>query len=138
MEVAPPEERSILVAGVPLDSYLTRFEWNEAKYPPRRPLRELLDRIVEDVSKVDEELKQRVSEYQVLRSQLSGLARKAQGSLAVKDLATIFTHPESQLVETENLTSVAVCVPKYGQAEFLKRFAMDSRDFHTELIVDLM
>ena len=43
--------------GVPPDTYLERFAWNEAKYPPRRPLKETVAAITETAQKLEDELK---------------------------------------------------------------------------------
>ena len=47
----------ILVEGQTPDNYLERFSWDEAKYPPRRPLQETVGTITETVQKLEEELK---------------------------------------------------------------------------------
>ena len=47
------------VEGVPPDTYLERFAWNEAKYPPRRPLKETVAAITETAQKLEDELKAR-------------------------------------------------------------------------------
>ena len=48
------------VEGVPPDTYLERFAWNEAKYPPRRPLKETVAAITENAQKLEDELKARL------------------------------------------------------------------------------
>jgi V-type H+-transporting ATPase subunit C len=37
--------------------YLTRFKWDEAKFPSRRPLKETVDKIMEIVARVEDDLK---------------------------------------------------------------------------------
>jgi len=51
--------RQVTVEGVPPDTYLERFAWNEAKYPPRRPLKETVAAITETAQKLEDELKAR-------------------------------------------------------------------------------
>ena len=51
------------VEGVPPDTYLERFAWNEAKYPPRRPLKETVAAITETAQKLEDELKARRAEH---------------------------------------------------------------------------
>ncbi|CAI9757324.1 unnamed protein product [Fraxinus pennsylvanica] len=48
---------SLTVDGVPVDSYLTRFVWDEAKYPTMSPLREIVDGIHVQVAKIEDDLK---------------------------------------------------------------------------------
>jgi len=51
-----------------LESYLTRFAWDEAKYPHRKPLKETVDKITETVGKIDDDLKLKVTEYNTLKA----------------------------------------------------------------------
>jgi hypothetical protein len=37
--------------------YLTRFKWDEAKFPSRRPLKETVEKIMEIVARVEDDLK---------------------------------------------------------------------------------
>ncbi|CAL5440636.1 unnamed protein product [Camellia sinensis] len=48
---------SLTVDGVPVDSYLTRFVWDEARYPTMSPLKEIVDGIHVQVVKIEDELK---------------------------------------------------------------------------------
>ncbi|KAE9467617.1 hypothetical protein C3L33_00490, partial [Rhododendron williamsianum] len=48
---------SLTVDGVPVDSYLTRFVWDEAKYPTMSPLKEIVDAIHVQVSRIEDDLK---------------------------------------------------------------------------------
>ncbi|KAH9743215.1 V-type proton ATPase subunit C [Citrus sinensis] len=51
------ESSSLSVDGVPVDTYLTRFVWDEAKYPTMSPLREIVDGIHTLVAKIEDDLK---------------------------------------------------------------------------------
>ena len=48
--------------GVSPDQYLERFAWNEAKYPPRRPLSETVSAITETTQKLEDDLKARITQ----------------------------------------------------------------------------
>ena len=50
---------SLLVEGIPVDRYLTAFQWDEAKHPSRRPLKETIENIGAGVAILDEDLKVR-------------------------------------------------------------------------------
>ena len=55
---AAPEDRAdVWVEGQTPEGYLQRFAWNEAKYPSRRPLKEIVASIMETVQKLDDDLK---------------------------------------------------------------------------------
>ncbi|XP_024976650.1 V-type proton ATPase subunit C-like isoform X2 [Cynara cardunculus var. scolymus] len=108
---------SLTIDGVPVDSYLTKFVWDEAKYPTMAPLKEIVDGIHLQVAKIDDDLKVRIAEYNNVRSQLNAINRKQTGSLAVRDLSDLVT-PED-LVTSEHLITLIAVVPKYSQKDWL-------------------
>ncbi|CDP15722.1 unnamed protein product [Coffea canephora] len=111
---------SLTVDGVPVDSYLTRFVWDEAKYPTMSPLREIVDGIHTQIAKIEDDLKVRVAEYNNVRSQLNAINRKQTGSLAVRDLSNL-VKPED-IVTSEHLTTLLAIVPKYSQKDWLASY----------------
>ncbi|KAL5701209.1 hypothetical protein ACHQM5_026571 [Ranunculus cassubicifolius] len=116
-KVSGVESGSLTVDGVPVDSYLTRFAWDEAKYPTMSPLREIVDNIHVQVAKIEDDLKVRVAEYNNVRSQLNAINRKQSGSLAVRDLSNL-VKPED-VVASEHLVTLLAVVPKYSQKDWL-------------------
>lgn len=65
-------------------------------------------------------LQVRVSEFTQLRSALQAQARKAGGSLAVRDLAGAVA--AEKLVDTDNLATLLAVVPKGARAEWLASY----------------
>lgn len=118
--VSGVESSSLTVDGVPVDSYLTRFVWDDAKYPTMSPLREIVDTIQGQVAKIEDDLKVRVAEYNNVRSQLNTINRKQSGSLAVRDLSNL-VKPED-IVMSENLITLLAVVPKYSQKDWLSSY----------------
>ena len=51
------DKGDIKVEGLAPWEYLEQFKWNEAKHPPRRPLKETVDTIVDTVQKLEDDLK---------------------------------------------------------------------------------
>lgn len=111
---------SLTVDGVPVDSYLTRFVWDEARYPTMSPLKEIVDGIHVQVAKIEDDLKVRIAEYNNVRSQLNAINRKQTGSLAVRDLSNI-VKPQD-LVTSEHLVTLLAVVPKYSQKDWLSSY----------------
>ena len=62
----------------------------------------------------------RMGEYNQLKGQLTAIARKAGGSLAVRDLGGILK--PGDLVDTENLTTLFVVVQAHTKGEWLKNY----------------
>ncbi|PNS95499.1 hypothetical protein POPTR_017G061100v4 [Populus trichocarpa] len=118
--VSGVESNALTVDGVPVDSYLTRFVWDEAKYPTMSPLKEIVDSIHTQVAKIEDDLKVRVAEYNNVRSQLNAINRKQSGSLAVRDLSNL-VKPEDIIV-SENLVTLLAIVPKYSQKDWLASY----------------
>ena len=54
------EMGEVLVEGSTPEAYLERFAWDEAKYPPRRPLKETVEAITETIQQLEDNLKVRV------------------------------------------------------------------------------
>ena len=53
----PSAIHSLKVENLPVESYLTRFKWDEPKFPVRRPLKETVEKIGEVMSHIEDELK---------------------------------------------------------------------------------
>ncbi|KAF9663506.1 hypothetical protein SADUNF_Sadunf17G0057600 [Salix dunnii] len=118
--VSGVDSNALTVDGVPVDSYLTRFVWDEAKYPTMSPLKEIVDSIHTQVAKIEDDLKVRVAEYNNVRSQLNAINRKQSGSLAVRDLSNL-VKPEDIII-SENLITLLAIIPKYSQKDWLASY----------------
>lgn len=118
--VSGSEAGSLSVEGVPVDSYVTRFAWDEAKYPLVNPLRETVDTIQGNVTKLEDDLKVRVAEYNTVKSQLSAINRKQTGSMAVRDLSSLVKTED--IVSSEHLITLFVVVSKYSQKDWLSSY----------------
>ncbi|KAK1294584.1 V-type proton ATPase subunit C [Acorus calamus] len=111
---------ALTVDGVPVDSFLTRFVWDEARYPTMSPLKEIVDNIHLQVVKIEDDLKVRVAEYNTTRSQLNTINRKQSGSLAVRDLSSL-VKPED-IITSEHLVTLLAIIPKYSQKDWLSSY----------------
>lgn len=63
-----------LLADLP--SYLTRFQWDIAKYPIKQSLRNIADIISKQVGQIDADLKTKSSAYNNLKGSLQNLEKK--------------------------------------------------------------
>jgi V-type H+-transporting ATPase subunit C len=50
---------TLKVEGLPVEGFLTRFKWDEPKFPTRRPLKETMEKIGEIMTHIEDELKVR-------------------------------------------------------------------------------
>lgn len=114
------EGGALTVDGVPVETYITRFVWDEGKYPPMSPLRDIVNSIHAQVAKIEDDMKVRAAEYNNVRSQLNAINRKQTGSLAVRDLSDL-VKPED-IITTEHLVTLLAVVPKYSQKDWLTSY----------------
>lgn len=100
-----------------LPSYITRFQWDIAKYPIKQSLRNIADIISKQVGQIDADLKTKSSAYNNLKGSLQNLEKKQTGSLLTRNLADL-VKKEHFILDSEYLTTVLVIVPKAMFAEW--------------------
>ncbi|KAM4625914.1 V-type proton ATPase subunit C 1-B [Polymixia lowei] len=105
---------------VDLVSYVTKFQWDRAKYPTALPLRSLADNINKQVSQVETELKSRAAVYNSIKSNLQGLERKTEGSLHTRSLNDIVRRED--LVDSEYLTTLLVVVARGSYVQWERTY----------------
>lgn len=59
-----------------LPSYITRFQWDMAKYPIKQSLRNIADIISKQVGQIDADLKTKSAAYNNLKGNLQNLEKK--------------------------------------------------------------
>jgi V-type H+-transporting ATPase subunit C len=111
---------SLTVANNNVDTYLTFFKWDEAKYPTSQPLKALTEIIQGQVGKLDEELKTKSAEYNNLLHSINAEDRKSGGNLLVRDIGEIVK--ENHVIETEYMETLFVAVPKVNAKIFLSTY----------------
>lgn len=100
-----------------LPTYLTRFQWDIAKYPIKQSLRNIADIISKQVGQIDADLKTKSTSYNSLKGNLQNLEKKQSGSLMTRSLADI-VKKEHFILDSEYLTTLLVIVPKVGQQDW--------------------
>jgi len=111
----------LTVGGVPAPRYIQQFAWDYAKYPNRRPLKELVSLISGGVSAIDEELKQLTSSYGAKVAALQDAKNKKGGNLMIADLNDVLTEEIMYGVEvrdTEYLKTLFIAIPKASEENF--------------------
>ncbi|XP_042244246.1 V-type proton ATPase subunit C 1-B isoform X3 [Thunnus maccoyii] len=93
---------------VDLMSYVTKFQWDKAKYPTALPLCSLVDIINKEVSQVELELKSRAAAYNSVKASLQSLKHKQEENLQTRSLNDIVRRED--LVTSEYLTTLLVVV----------------------------
>ncbi|XP_036398139.1 V-type proton ATPase subunit C 1-B [Megalops cyprinoides] len=106
---------------VDLVSYVTRFQWDRAKYSTSLPLKTLTEVISKQVSQTESELKSRSAAYGNLKASLQGLERKIEGSLQMRTLTDV-VKKEDLVLGSEYLTTLLVVVPRENYAQWERTY----------------
>jgi len=115
-----PNGAQVAVNGISLATYVSHWEWDEAKFQLKTPLRELAESISQRISGLEEELKTKSVELNSLKSTLQGFERKMQGNLLVRSLEELVTEDDN--LESEYMTTLLVVVPKHSYKDFLSNY----------------
>ena len=121
VELSGKKSTDLTVGGVPAPRYIQQFAWDYAKYPNRRPLKELVVLIAGGVQAIDEELKQLGQSYADKQAALQDAKRKKAGNLMVADLNDVLTAEDMSKVDvhdTEYLKTVMIAIPKAVKPQF--------------------
>lgn len=97
--------------GQDMQAYLTRFQWDMAKYPIKQSLKSLHDIINKKISDIDNELKTKSGVYNSLKGNLQTLERKQTGSLLIRNLGDL-VKKEHFILGSDYLVTLLVVVPK--------------------------
>lgn len=109
------------VGGVPASRYIQQFAWDSAKYPNRRPLKELVALIAGGASAIEEELKQLTSSYGEKTVALQDVKRRKGGNLMSADLNDMLNADimsKVTVTDTEYLKTIFIAIPKSTKEVF--------------------
>ncbi|KAJ6652248.1 hypothetical protein lerEdw1_012936, partial [Lerista edwardsae] len=112
---------NLLANGVDLVTYITRFQWDMAKYPIKQSLKNISEIIAKGVTQIDNDLKARASAYNNLKGNLQNLERKNAGSLLTRSLAEI-VKKDDFVLDSEYLITLLVVVPKINYNDWVKQY----------------
>mmetsp|Transcript_27764 Transcript_27764/g.65242 ORF Transcript_27764/g.65242 Transcript_27764/m.65242 type:complete len:420 (-) Transcript_27764:84-1343(-) len=111
----------LTVGGVPAQRYIQQFAWDSAKYPNRRPLKELVAMIAGGAAGIEEELKQLTTSFADKQAALQEAKRRSGGNLMKVDLNDVLnaeTMSKVNVVDTEYLKTVFIAIPKQAKENF--------------------
>lgn len=113
LEIKNPQavQEHLQANSMELSTYLTRFQWDLAKYPIKQSLKSLHDIINKQVGQIDTDLKTKHSAYTSIKGTLQSIERKQTGSLLIRNLADL-VRKEHFVLGSEYLTTLLVVVPK--------------------------
>lgn len=101
---------NLMANGTDLAGYLTKFQWDMAKYPIKQSLKNLSDMISKQVGQVELDLKSKSQAYNTLKTTLQSMEKKTTGSLMTRHLGEV-VKPDHFVLNSEYLTTLLVVVP---------------------------
>ncbi|KAF8895054.1 V-ATPase subunit C family protein [Gymnopilus junonius] len=105
-------EQHILVDEKSVDSYLLGgWKWKEGRYDVQKSLRELVDILNREMVSIDNALKTKLNNYNLVKGSLTQMQRKQTGNLSVRSLADVVSKDDF-IQDSEYLETVLVAVPK--------------------------
>lgn len=112
---------NLMANNMDLATYVTRFQWDMAKYPIKQSLRNIADIISKQVSQIDAELKAKSTAYNNLKSTLQNMEKKQTGSLLTRNLGDL-VKKEHFILDSEYLITLLVVVPKMSVQDWNSKY----------------
>jgi V-type H+-transporting ATPase subunit C len=102
----------ILVNEKSTDDYiLNGWKWNEGRYGVEKGLRELVDVLSKEMTSIDNVMKAKLNNYNMVKGSLTQMQRKKAGNLSVRSLADVVSKGDF-IEDSEYLETLLVAVPK--------------------------
>ncbi len=101
-----------------VESYVQLFDWDDAKFSPEMGLSDIRQAVVDQVARIEDDMKVQLSDYTTTKQALTAIERRSQGNLMTRSLATIVE--QKHVVESEFLTTLYVVMATYATDEFIK------------------
>ncbi|KAI0988588.1 hypothetical protein GJ496_006451 [Pomphorhynchus laevis] len=100
-----------LVVGSNRDpfTYVTKFKWDDARFPTRLPLQSLEAMILKRIGQIESELKSRSTTFDAVNQQIQAESKAQQGNLLTKDVSD-FVKASDFILGSESMKTCLVCV----------------------------
>jgi V-type H+-transporting ATPase subunit C len=123
----PASEFKILsqTKSMSFDKYLREWRWDDAKYPKMRGLSNNVTLLLSVANKLDEEARNKSSQYNELKTAHNNMTKKETGSILSRDLTDVLTPEvvkEDDFITSEHLTTIVVILPQSNVEGFLKNY----------------
>ncbi|KAG0231755.1 Vacuolar ATP synthase subunit C [Actinomortierella wolfii] len=102
---------SLSVNEKTIDYYLKTFQWNSMKYRTDKSLVELSEILGAEVASIDNQMKNKLANYSIVKGNLQGIQRREIGNLASRNIVP-FVKREHVVLDSEYLETLIVAVPK--------------------------
>ncbi|KAG2370193.1 hypothetical protein BDR07DRAFT_1346491 [Suillus spraguei] len=102
----------VLVNEGSVDDYVLQgWKWNDSRYGVQRSLREMVDVLNKEMASIDNVMKAKLNNYNIVKGSLVQMQRKKTGNLSARSLVGIVSK-EDIIKDSEYLETCLVAVPK--------------------------
>jgi len=102
----------IQVNEATVDEYiLNGWKWNEGRYGVQRGLRDMVDILTKEMNSIDNAMKAKLNNYNLVKGSLTQMQRKKMGNLSVRSLVDVVSKKDV-IQDSEYLETQLVAVPK--------------------------
>ncbi|XP_043829249.1 V-type proton ATPase subunit C 1-like [Dromiciops gliroides] len=112
---------NLLADGVDFVTYITRFQWNMAKYPITESVKNITEIIAKGTKQINNDFRARAASYNELKGNLQSLEKKNAGSLLTRSLAHI-VKKDDFVLDSEYLITLLVIIPKPYHNDWVKQY----------------
>ncbi|KAF8226063.1 ATPase, V1 complex, subunit C [Tricholoma matsutake] len=112
----------ILVNEKTVDDYLFKgWKWNEGRYGVQKSLREIADTFNKEMISIDNAMKAKLNNYNLVKGSLTQMQRKKQGNLSVRSLADVVSK-DDLIQNSEYMETLFVAVPRTLTKEWNSKY----------------
>jgi len=95
-----------------IDDYILKgWRWNEGRYGVQRSLRETVDILNKEMASIDNMMKSKLNNYNLVKGSLVQMQRKRTGNLSARSLVDVVSK-EDMIQDSEYMQTCLVAVPK--------------------------
>ncbi|KAJ7102165.1 ATPase V1 complex subunit C [Mycena belliarum] len=111
----------ILVNEQTVDEYIKGWKWNEGRYGVQRGLRDIVDALNKEMTSIDNAMKAKLTNYNLVKGSLVQMQRKKTGNLSLRSLVDVVSK-EDFIQDSEYLETLLVAVPKANAKEWNSKY----------------
>ncbi|KAJ7042481.1 hypothetical protein C8F04DRAFT_1076072 [Mycena alexandri] len=102
----------VLVNEQTVDDYIMNdWKWNEGRYGVQKGLREIVDALNKEMTSIDNAMKAKLTNYNLVKGSLVQMQRKKTGNLSLRSLVDVVSKDDF-VQDSEYLETLLVAVPK--------------------------
>ncbi|KAJ7293344.1 hypothetical protein C8J57DRAFT_23403 [Mycena rebaudengoi] len=115
-------QQHILVNERTVDDYILKdWKWNEGRYGVQKGLRELVDVLNKEMTSIDNAMKAKLTNYNLVKGSLVQMQRKKTGNLSLRSLVDVVSRDDF-VQDSEYLETLMVAVPKNNVKDWNSKY----------------